>query len=145
MYRLILLETASQLKTSLSTFPGTASRIPPFFDRQPDVDTEVLKGFYLEPTMAAAMQSFTGYGFPVMAKAIAILDRVIGIVQSSNSTQVKLRELQTGDTELQVFLTEAMKGYRRPGHHCGAIAVGIRQVEHYHLRTPATTLPSVKT
>jgi hypothetical protein len=119
-------ETARHLRIPLGAFTGTCSGLPAFFGQQPAADPELLRGFYLEPTMAAAMESFTGYGFLTMAQAVVILDKVISRMQSSESPSSKTRDMQSLDTELQSFLTGAMKGYRRPGHHCGAIAVGIR-------------------
>lgn len=113
---------------ALGEFPGTFSKLPRFFERQPGVDAEALKGCYLDSTMAITMQSFTGNGFPILAQAIGILDRIVSHLRSYASTTEKVRNLKDVDAELRDFLAAAMKGYRRPGHHCGAIAVSIRQV-----------------
>jgi hypothetical protein len=129
--RLISLETAFLLEKDLDTLSGSYGRTPPFFEHHPDVDPDILQGLYLEPKVAEAMQSFTGHGFPAMAQAVSFLSSISYALQKSEPVSVKIQDLQSLDAELQKFLATAMEGYRRPGHHCGAIAVGIRQVHFF--------------
>lgn len=82
------------------------------------------------------MRSYLGAGFERQAQAVLILDRILGQLRAPCCVEDKTKSLHGLDHQLQAFLAVAMENYKLPGHHCGAIAVGIRTLlllHHYIL------------